>query len=253
MSDWELRALLLVLGIIVLFVIYFLGRKKDTTDVHDFGAEDDPLEDVDKVSLSANTDDAELSSDQLGRRAQQLHELVKEEAGFRTNNRSAGASETTAFYRAGNNADAQPTDENLIILHVAAKPPAVFEAARLMVVFNEIELEYGEAEIFHRYTERFNDKKTLFSVANMVKPGTFKLEKITEFTTPGVSFFMRLPGPIEGLKAFNIMLECAQILARGMEGEVQDQAHRPLSGQAIDHMREEIQLFSLRQERAVGS
>lgn len=253
MSDWELRALLLVLGIIVLFVIYFLGRKKDTTVEHDFGATDDPAENIEKVSLSANKDDSELSADQLGSGAQQLHELLQEEAGLRTNNRSASSDKTTTFYRSDGSDDGQGSGENLIILHVVAKSPAVFEGARLMVVLNEIEVEYGEADIFHRYTERFNDKKTLFSVANMVKPGSFKLNKITEFTTPGVSFFMRLPGPVESLKAFNIMLECAQTLAREMDGEVQDQVHKPLSRQAIDHMREEIQLFSLRQERAVGS
>ena len=57
---------------------------------------------------------------------------------------------------------------------------------------------------------------------------------------------MRLPGPMEGLKAFNTMLDCAQTMASKLDAKVLDESRSVLTQQSIDHLREEIQLFSLR-------
>jgi cell division protein ZipA len=67
-----------------------------------------------------------------------------------------------------------------------------------------------------------------------------------------LALFMQLPGPLEGLKAFNAMVDCAQRLALELDAELQDATHSALTNQTIDHMREEIQLFSLRTARIRG-
>ena len=102
------------------------------------------------------------------------------------------------------------------------------------------------SQIFYRCTERFSEKQILFGVVNSVNPGTFDLDRMKDLKTPGISLFMRLPAPIDSLKAFNIMLDCAQNLASFLNAEIHNEYHSVLTKQTIDHMREEIQLYSLR-------
>lgn len=54
--------------------------------------------------------------------------------------------------------------------------------------------------------------KAWYSIINMVKPGTFELDTMNGFETPGLSFVMSLPGPEQGLKASNVTLEGAKKL-----------------------------------------
>ena len=42
----------------------------------------------------------------------------------------------------------------------------------------------------------------MFSMANMVKPGYFNMARIGEVTTPGLTFFITLPGPMAALDAW---------------------------------------------------
>lgn len=250
MSDWELRVLLLVIGIIILIVIYTLGKKKTPVRVRD---NDDDLhigDDV-KVSLSAKKE-AEDDPTQMRKEMDGLDELIREEADFRSVDSPRSEAEKSSS-KPKVVADAKTSNETLVVLNVAAKGSNIILGSRLMPVLNEIDVEYGEHQVFHRHTKLFDNKQVLFSLANMVKPGTFELEKIEDFTTPGVSFFMVLPGPVEGLKAFNIMLDCAQTMAARLDGELLDESRNILTKQGLERMRAEIQLFSVRQERAAGA
>ena len=81
---------------------------------------------------------------------------------------------------------------------------------------------------------------------NAVKPGTFDQDGMDQFETPGISFVMSLPGPENGLKAFNIMLEAATRASEYLQGDVFDESRSRLSQQTIAHLQEEVQLFSLK-------
>jgi cell division protein ZipA len=138
----------------------------------------------------------------------------------------------------------------VVVLHVAAARPHTVDGSVLVEAIQQTELEYDEAlGIFQHTVERLDGKQVVFGLANMVNPGTFDLQHLDGFVTPGVSLFMQLPGPIEGLKAFNMMLDCARTLATALGLHVLDEHRSVLSPQTIDHMREEIQLFSLRHEK----
>ena len=114
-----------------------------------------------------------------------------------------------------------------------------FAGEAIMRAMRDLGLELGEMQIFHRYREDAT-ARPLFSVASMVEPGTFPERDMAAFTTPGLVLFAQLPGPVEGLKLFEQMLDAAQRLTALLGGELQDETHSDLSRQTIDHIREEI-------------
>lgn len=141
-------------------------------------------------------------------------------------------------------------DERLVVLHVIAPDAMEFTGESLAEAFSQAELQYGERQVFQR-TVKFGGKdEMLFQVANMLKPGTFDLSRLRELRSRGVSLFMQLPGPIDALKAFNIMLHCAQVLAEKLGGEVLDSARHPLDQVGIERLRSDIQLFGLKLRKA---
>jgi cell division protein ZipA len=98
-------------------------------------------------------------------------------------------------------------------------------------------------QIFH-----FSDDqgRMLFSMANMLNPGTFPMKEMNGFVTPGVTLFSTLPGPTDSMAVFEQMLSVAQRLAALFDAELQDSTHSDLTKQTIDHVREEIIEFERR-------
>ena len=44
-------------------------------------------------------------------------------------------------------------------------------------------------------------------MANLLAPGTLKYEELSSLQTQGLTIFMRLPSPVNGLLAFDAMLD----------------------------------------------
>ena len=245
MSEWELRGVLLIIGACVLVAIYFLGRRKRSYMKREKFDDEANIEGVD-ISLDTRQDPQEITMEELRDDLYPLQEFMNEEAQQRSLRTSPHHESRGQQKPQTREAVPRVNNEKIVIFHVAAKRPHLIAGSALLSALDRLELEYDESRIFHRYSERLGEKQIVFSLANMVKPGTFDLDHINAFSTPGVSLFMRLPGPLEGLKALNTLLDCAQSLATYLSAEIQDEAHNPLTKQAVDQMREEIQLFSLR-------
>ena len=101
--------------------------------------------------------------------------------------------------------------------------------------------------IFHRYEEAGGKGPEQFSVVNLAEPGTFDLDNLAEFSSPGVGFFMHLPGPSKPLEAFEAMAETAKVLAKNLGGELRDEQHSAATTQTIEHYRQRILDFERRQ------
>lgn len=101
---------------------------------------------------------------------------------------------------------------------------------------------FGEMDIFHRYEEADQQGAVQFSVANMVEPGTFDLDQIKQFNTPGIVFFMQVPGPNDPLLAFEAMIEAAKWIASKLDGEVRGTKNEPLSVASIESMRQKLRV-----------
>jgi len=100
----------------------------------------------------------------------------------------------------------------------------------------------GDMQIFHRYPE-VGGRHPLFSMASLVEPGVFPLDQMDAFSTPGITLFAQLPGPLDAMQTFEEMLAAAEQLARLFGAEIQDETHSDLSHQTVEHMREEIQEY----------
>lgn len=144
--------------------------------------------------------------------------------------------------------DADFAHENiqLIVLHVKSKQPQGFSGSDIIQVLVACNLRYGEKQILHRFADPSATQGPIeFSVANMVEPGTFDLDHLSDFTSPGVTFFMALPGAPDPIKSFNAMVETASYMAQTLGGEVLDEEHSSATQQVINHYRDRIRTLSV--------
>jgi len=142
--------------------------------------------------------------------------------------------------------DAEPHGgEMFIILHVMAKDEHMFHGSDLQKAVEIAGMSYGEHRIFHFPGDRRPGEAPYFSLVNMMEPGIFDIEAMDGFETTGVSLFMRLPGPVDGLRAFSNMLVTAQALAKRLGGQLFDERHQPLSQAIITKLRAEVAAFDM--------
>ena len=106
-------------------------------------------------------------------------------------------------------AEPAPVDEVLII-NVIARDESGFKGPALLQNILESGLRFGDMDIFHRHESMAGNGEILFSMANAVKPGTFDLDDIDNFSTRAVSFFLGLPGPRHPKQAFDVMVAAAR-------------------------------------------
>jgi cell division protein ZipA len=89
----------------------------------------------------------------------------------------------------------------------------------------------------------------VFSVANLVKPGSFDMSHIQDLRTPGISFFMALPGPLAALDAWEAMLPTAQRMAELLDAVLLDEERNALGRQRIAHIREDLRNYDRKQQK----
>ncbi len=137
-------------------------------------------------------------------------------------------------------------EEKLVVINLVALPEGSrYAGPELLHAMEAAGMHYGAHRIFHRLLDtRLLDTNSspcvLFSAANILEPGWFDLEQIAGFDTPGVAFFMRLPGPYDGLVTFEQMLATARTVVERLGGQLLDGRHCDLTQQAIEHIREDL-------------
>jgi cell division protein ZipA len=77
------------------------------------------------------------------------------------------------------------------------------------------------------------------------------MARVGALRTPGVTFFMTLPGPLPALDSWDMMLPAAQRVAELLDAQVLDEEHNALGRQRIQHIREELRAYDRKQERNV--
>ncbi len=112
-----------------------------------------------------------------------------------------------------------------------------FTAAKIQAAAAEVDLKYGEMNIYHRETDA---GQVLFSMASVVEPGTFPKGKDESFSTPGMTLFTQLPGARDGLAIYADMLFTAERLSAILDAVLQDERRHKLTKQSIEHTREGI-------------
>mgnify|MGYP006272531501 FL=1 len=135
-----------------------------------------------------------------------------------------------------------PRDQEpeVILLHVVAHDPAGFAGDDILQILLACDLRFGDMDFFHRHEQAAGRGPIQFSVANMMQPGVFAIDRMGELRTPGLLFFVTLPGPEDMMKAFDYMLETAQTVAKNLGGNVLDESRSALTGQSLEHSRQRI-------------
>ncbi len=138
--------------------------------------------------------------------------------------------------------------ERIVSLLVMARDAQLFHGPDLVVAAEKTGMEWGVMAIYHRLAPGKREQGAVFSMANMLKPGSFNPGQIERLRTPGVSFFMTLPTPVPALDAWEMMLPTAQRLAELLGGQVLDEQHNGLGRQRIASVRDELRSWDRRHE-----
>lgn len=150
-------------------------------------------------------------------------------------------------------ADAPAPPDEVIIINVMAPPGTYFDGAELLDALLQNGMRFGDMDIFHRHQEASGNGPVLFSLANMVKPGTFDLDAMEDFQTPGVSLFLTLPLKSDSLRAFDLMRDIAQDLCATLGGELKDENRSVMTRQTMEHCRQRITDYERRRLSRAGA
>ncbi|MCK2184637.1 cell division protein ZipA [Halomonas getboli] len=143
--------------------------------------------------------------------------------------------------------DALGDAEELIVISVMARDEAGFAGSTLLELMMACGLRYGrDMNIFHRFETEEPGSALQFSMVNVVKPGTFPLEAMDEFSTPGVTLLMPLPSATDTSAAFEAMVETAMVIVRHLGGELKDENMSVMTAQTVEFARQRVQEFERR-------
>ncbi|MGB5721758.1 MAG: cell division protein ZipA [Woeseiaceae bacterium] len=134
---------------------------------------------------------------------------------------------------------AESLPQKIVTLRLVAHEKSAFKGDELILSLRGIGLRHGKFGIFHRYDGN-DESRTIFSAASLIEPGSFDLANIKDQQIPGISLFLVLPGPIDSVEAFDLMMAAARTLTQSLDGELLDESGSTLSIQRERYLREEI-------------
>ena len=131
-------------------------------------------------------------------------------------------------------------EPEVFMLNVLARSEEGFRGDDILQILLACDLRFGDMNFFHRHEFEAGRGAIQFSVADMMQPGVFDIDTMSDMTTPGLVFFLTLPGPENMMQAYDYMLETAQAVARNLGADVLDESRSVLTRQTMEHSRQQI-------------
>ena len=243
----SVSVILIVVGAVIIGVVLMLRwglRRRSFTEIPTIGAhttgdvrsgeqEFDPLFAVDaKVS--------EVSEGALASVGRIVAEPVETQTTAISNDDHDTAAESRSDVGKRRPPRVAADPHRVVVLNVMAGEDRGFSGQAIRYALENCGFEYGEWQIFHYYSPVHGNAPPLFSLANMVKPGSFDLEHLDDLKTAGLSLFMVPAGEDDDIVTFDTMLAKARQLAEALTGEVRDARRSVLTRQAIGQVREQL-------------
>lgn len=139
--------------------------------------------------------------------------------------------------------------DKIVSLFVAARAGEQLRGEDIVVAAEKTGLVFGHMNVFHRLVEGHPERGPIFSMASIMKPGSFDMANIREMETPAIAFFLTLPAPLTALDAWEKMLPTVQRMGELLDGVVLDDSRNALGRQRIAHIRDELRAYD-RQHQA---
>ncbi len=139
--------------------------------------------------------------------------------------------------------------DKIVSLFVAARAGEQLRGEDIVVAAEKTGLVFGHMNVFHRLVEGHPERGPIFSMASIMKPGSFDMAHIREMETPAIAFFLTLPAPLTALDAWEKMLPTVQRMGELLDGVVLDDSRNALGRQRIAHIRDELRAYD-RQHQA---
>jgi len=216
----ELRWVLVLLGLAVVAGVYLWGRQRNSQPRHD--ANRDRVEP--KLEESADwydaTSDVELARQPADEEDLSNHEIEPVEG------------------------DSNREPSRILVIHVRAAKGSSFSGEELLGAMKGEGLRLTDNGVFESPSD---SGEPLYTIANMVEPGTFPKDAGAGFSTEGITAFMVLPGP-GGVDSIAAMIESARKIARTLGGDVLDETGSTLTNQGATHLREQVVEFQRRSQ-----
>jgi len=233
MSDvWMLRTGILIAGVLLIAAIYFFGRPRKPGQGRRLeGRRDGRLEPT------------------LG---EQVEAGFAGNAGFADDGAVQSEMELDSDATPGNDLGRRTSEdfEKIVTLYIAARAGEKLKGPDIVVAAEKAGLVYGHMNVFHRLVEGHPERGPIFSVANIMKPGSFDMASIQALETPAIAFFLTLPAPIPALDAWEAMLPTAERMADLLNGVLLDESRNALGRQRVQHLRDELRAYDRQREAA---
>ena len=135
--------------------------------------------------------------------------------------------------------ESEPKDL-MLAFTVMAPEGKVFVGRAIKAALENHDLHFGDMQLYHKYA---SNRQILFSAANVLAPGTLLPNSFVSMTSPGLLLFARLPGPDDGLKILDELLEAAQKMTDDLGGLLCDEARALVNDETLTQMRARIMAF----------
>ena len=140
--------------------------------------------------------------------------------------------------------------EDVLVMHLMTEKGQTCSGQLLLDTAVSSGLRYGAMKIFHRHSEEDGSGPVLFSMANLLNPGTFDLTTMGAMQSVGVTLFMTPNELEEPVEAFDIMLETAEKLAQELQLTLKDESRSSMTKQTIDHYRQKALKIAFQRQRS---
>lgn len=136
-----------------------------------------------------------------------------------------------------------------LVLTVMASRHQLFHGPKIQVVAEALRFRLNSAGLYELFPETEAADVPILGLAHLRKPGSFEPQTLQELHTPGLLLFMKLPGPLEEMKALDLLVITADQLAQRLGGLICDEQRNRMTNQALARLRDEVAELE-RQRRA---